>query len=884
MDKKINFAISSLSLKKNEPNAILDNYIKINNPQYITKKNKLFRESREDYVKVGKYVDEKYQRYLSILSSRLNEIHNSSYSHLFWKQFFYLGLKRYITLVYEFFKQIETRFDHKLYGFRIIESEEFYIPFDLEDLRDYLSNSEHAQEQLFSIYYKLFLNDKEVKTLNSKNTFNKKEKINSQKIDIIDINDINQNTEILIFDIGCNLEELKDLSFITNKKFSILNLSLYSDSISLNCNKKSRDYLSSKKNDFDKFDRFFFETTKTLFPRIAIENFNAAVLFYNNTISFYPNLKYCISEYWISNHQTSLFIALLREKGVKLIYNEHNGLNHPFLNNWSHDLLSITDYYLTQGWYNKSFDKGNLIKSGFMHYEFDCSKKNPYSLNNSSKDILYMTAPAYVKRTNFSSIDFFMGEDSQYYFEFQKKFFNNLSKDILNHTIYRNAPILYRKNWLIYNSSEILKDKLNHMKLDTRSCSGLKAMSDSKLVIIDYLGSAYLQSFMYNIPTIIFLHQTSFLEDSFHDLFDELISVGIIQTNPINAANFILKIEKEPLKWWLSENVQNAKNNFLKENIQGSDFIKETFISFLEKNRRKFMTKLNLQYYKEIDLYSDGDIENEILEIVKYAQDFTHILSNTKSWPILYHLTPHRKNLLEWYEFDKTKNLLEIGGGCGAFSGMFADKLKDVKVVELSKRRSEIIYNRHKNHNNLEIIVGNLNDIIFKERFDYVTLIGVLEYAGKFTQSNTPFKTFLEKAKSYLKPKGTLLLAIENKFGMKYWAGAKEDHTDKYFDSIENYPYNKEIQTFGKYELEELFKKIGFSELNFYYPYPDYKLPKIIYSDNYLPNIDEFFDIYSPNFDHERYVLFNESEAFRNIIKNKQFPFFSNSFLIEANL
>jgi 2-polyprenyl-3-methyl-5-hydroxy-6-metoxy-1,4-benzoquinol methylase len=296
------------------------------------------------------------------------------------------------------------------------------------------------------------------------------------------------------------------------------------------------------------------------------------------------------------------------------------------------------------------------------------------------------------------------------------------------------------------------------------------------------------------------------------------------------------------------------------------------------------LTKLNLDYYKGNDLYSDGDVENTILDIVKNNTDFTEILHDTDNWAILYHLTPVRKNLLDWYDFEKNATLLEIGGGCGAFSGMFAQKLESVKVVELSKRRAEIIYNRHKSYDNLEIIAGNLNDIVFDEKFDFVTLIGVLEYAGKFTDGDTPFKTFLENAKSYLKPNGKLLLAIENKFGMKYWAGAREDHTGRLFDSIENYPNDKGIQTFGKVELTELLESAGYKDLKFYYPMPDYKLPKVVYSDEYLPKIDDLFDIYSQNFDQDRYALFNEREAFKNVIKNKQFDFFANSFLVELSL
>lgn len=295
------------------------------------------------------------------------------------------------------------------------------------------------------------------------------------------------------------------------------------------------------------------------------------------------------------------------------------------------------------------------------------------------------------------------------------------------------------------------------------------------------------------------------------------------------------------------------------------------------------MTKLNLDFYKGSDLYSDGDIEDEILKIVRNNASYEDILNDTDNWAIFYHLSPARRNLLEWYEFGQNKTLLEIGGGCGAFAGMFAQKLQNVKVVELSRRRAEIIYHRHKNHDNLEIFVGNLNDIKFEQKFDYVTLIGVLEYAGKFTDGNEPFKTFLENVRKLLEPNGKLIIAIENKFGLKYWAGAREDHTGRNFDGIEDYPDYSGVRTFGKHELTELLKSVGLHSIEYYYPMPDYKLPKIVYSDDYLPDDTAFFDLASPNFDQPRYNLFNENLAYKNIIKNKMFDFFANSFLVFAS-
>jgi len=293
--------------------------------------------------------------------------------------------------------------------------------------------------------------------------------------------------------------------------------------------------------------------------------------------------------------------------------------------------------------------------------------------------------------------------------------------------------------------------------------------------------------------------------------------------------------------------------------------------------------KLNLDYYSGIDHYSDGNIENELLDIVKNEKDFEQFLVNDNRWPILYHLSPIRQNIINWYPFKKSASLLEVGGGCGAITGALCSNLAEVKVVELSRRRSTINHERNKNYNNLEIMVGNLNDMQFNQKFDYITLIGVLEYAGSFTKTDNPYEDFLKNIKSYLKEDGKLLIAIENRYGLKYFAGAKEDHTAKEFDGITGYTGNDTVRTFGKVEIEELLSKVGFGELNFYYPHPDYKMPFEIYSDDFLPSCEELLSL-SPNFDNDRYELFNESLAYKGIIENKQYPFFANSFFIECGV
>lgn len=291
------------------------------------------------------------------------------------------------------------------------------------------------------------------------------------------------------------------------------------------------------------------------------------------------------------------------------------------------------------------------------------------------------------------------------------------------------------------------------------------------------------------------------------------------------------------------------------------------------------MAEFNLSFYTGEDGYSDGDdTENYIYETVKAGHNLDDIPSDEITWPVFYHLSPIRENICNWYPFKKNARILEIGSGCGAITGVLCQNAEKVTSVELSKRRASINYERNKHYNNLEIIVGNLNDIKLEEKYDYITLIGVLEYAGRFTEGENPFHIFLNNMKRYLKPDGAILIAIENRLGLKYFCGAPEDHTGRLFDGINNYPDYNGVKTFSKSELTDLLKECGFINNRFYYPYPDYKLPNEIFTDYSTNNNKRPYNTY----DVDRYSLFWEADMSNSLQKEDVAAVFSNSFFVEA--
>jgi SAM-dependent methyltransferase len=279
--------------------------------------------------------------------------------------------------------------------------------------------------------------------------------------------------------------------------------------------------------------------------------------------------------------------------------------------------------------------------------------------------------------------------------------------------------------------------------------------------------------------------------------------------------------------------------------------------------------------------YSDGPVEDALLAAFARGETAEEILAHDVSWPALYHLSAVRRNLLEWFPFDPAARVLEIGAGCGALTGLLCERTRDVTAIELSRKRAEIIRARHGDRRNLTIAVGNVRDLAAGERFDLVTLVGVLEYAPSFTPGADPAAALLEVVAEQLAPGGTLIVAIENRFGLKYWGGAAEDHTGAPFDGLEGYVRHGWVRTFGRAALEQLLRRAGFTQAQFHYPMPDYKLPESIFSERRPVEPGEVACPF-PSFDRERLRLFDELAALDGIAQDGAFPFFANSFLVIA--
>ena len=156
------------------------------------------------------------------------------------------------------------------------------------------------------------------------------------------------------------------------------------------------------------------------------------------------------------------------------------------------------------------------------------------------------------------------------------------------------------------------------------------------------------------------------------------------------------------------------------------------------------------------------DVSYEILDLFEtYGSDpegIRRALAAEKRPEYLYALSDIRQNLLEWYPFAGTEQVLEIGSGYGALTGLLAKRAAHVTVLDESDENLEV--NRRRNGGCANISYG-LEDP--SRKFDLVVICGV--------KKGTSAPAAVERGCSFLAEEGSLILACENSLGLGYLAG-----------------------------------------------------------------------------------------------------------------
>lgn len=290
--------------------------------------------------------------------------------------------------------------------------------------------------------------------------------------------------------------------------------------------------------------------------------------------------------------------------------------------------------------------------------------------------------------------------------------------------------------------------------------------------------------------------------------------------------------------------------------------------------------------------YSDGiEVEDRLLDIVSKANDrgtfSLELAASITDWPTEYHLSRFRHCLLRPLGIRAGDKVLELGCGCGAITRFLGEVGADVVAVDGSFARAKVAAARCRDLTNVRVVVDDLLHFETEEKFDYVLLIGVLEYAAMFSRQDNPFRDYLHSVSRFLASGGKVVVAIENKLGLKYFNGCEEDHLGIPFFGVQDLYGSRSPRTFGKHELAQQLSGAGLPHVRFFYPFPDYKLPSVVLSEDALSDqgfdpIDLLSRCQARDYRGFRYRSFDEALTFSALHKNRLLADLSNSFLLVA--
>lgn len=289
--------------------------------------------------------------------------------------------------------------------------------------------------------------------------------------------------------------------------------------------------------------------------------------------------------------------------------------------------------------------------------------------------------------------------------------------------------------------------------------------------------------------------------------------------------------------------------------------------------------------------YSDGAwveryLESAFREAKDLGSESEELETYIKDWNTEYHLSRKRKDILAGLQHSRSAKVLEIGSGCGAITRFLGENYDTVVAVEGSYNRARLARLRTRDLDSVEVYASRYQDIGLEGQFDIVFCIGVLEYAPTYVDGDDPFHDALTSMRRMLRPGGTLVLAIENKFGLKYFSSSTEDHSGTFFEGIEGYPrMNRYFETFGKIELETLLSGY-WNDIRFYFPFPDYKMPSLLLSEEGASALDVgemIAGLQERDYARSNVPLFDNRLAWREVSRNGLVSHLANSFLVVAS-
>jgi len=514
--------------------------------------------TQEDIVIAREYCQQVYYRILPKLAMKLNEISGVSLPDTFWRSAFGFWLFRHICITYEKYAYL-SKIDIDRTSIKLLNKNSFFTPYNHYDYV-YCFCNDFGVQQLVSHYYYLF----------------KKSEFPSISMDF----DLTRAKRKRIFDYGkalvrkalnapafilkkivadvapkivlCGVYNTADVAsaLFAGSKGMIGPISLPPISIDRSVHTGSREKLLGIESEND-FEYFLVQTFYYCLPQMFLEQFrNYYVVFLKDIKS--KKFTHIVSESWISDIPSSIYIAIAQQQGRRFICYEH-GSGTVFDKTFRYWIeMLVADRYITVGW--KINDK-KVIQGGFI-----CRDIKPYQFQPTKKNILY------IARTFFPYLMEF-----DIYNAPNTKLIKALKRvrdfcDLLLES-HRDCFILRpRRADHFWNTEHTLEVKEKNIRVDTGNFSD--SISNARIVIIDHLSTGAAEILLTKVPCLIIQNEQHISRsEEINGIFAELKRCGVMHNSAQSAVTHLANIYDDVQQWWNSEAVKAAVNKLISKTL-----------------------------------------------------------------------------------------------------------------------------------------------------------------------------------------------------------------------------------------------------------------------------------------------------------------------------
>ena len=541
-------------------------------PYHWDDRNKLYK----DY----QYLLELFERVLEELAIVLNNIHNVSFSPRYWRIIIGPWLMGFLTIIFDRWSCLHVAIEkYPITNTNIQEGVDLnYVPQSMEHYCDIVTTDlwNHAIYSSILKYLKFkkvsFLkSSKDIPKWQVNNAAEKKNitsKIKSTMIGSTSLLSKNNN----YFFIDTYLSKI-DVIKLQLKLGQVPVFYREEDNAKLIPQESFRNITLSGFKCNNEFEKFVKEVIPLQMPKAYLEGYNDLSEQTRNTS--WPEKPKLI---WtsVAFHLDEIFkfwAAEKVEKGVPLVIGQHGGnYGQALFSMAEYHELKICDHYLSWGWEGSS-DK--VIPIGTFKKPIKKKKKG----NDKTSVVLLLSAASrYVGGIQSMPVS------SQWtdYLDNQIEFYEHLPDQITSNVTVRLYPHDYK-----WSQFQRWKEKFPGSKIDKGEVPFNNVIANTDLLISGWNTTAYLETMLSNVPTIIFWETGYFeLRNDAKEVFKKLKKVGIFHDNSLSAANHVEKVWGDIDEWWNRPDVLSARNEFTRKYVYSDNMLERLCSVFKEISNR----------------------------------------------------------------------------------------------------------------------------------------------------------------------------------------------------------------------------------------------------------------------------------------------------------